>query len=146
MLLVSSHVVGMVPLGLSALNFYLDAVSFAGLSLSFVTMTAMHDVSLEGWYTDPYERHEARWMSQGTPTALVKDGKTEGSDPVVDQPFKVAPVRIEAEGPGDGSDQRRADDAQTEEPYHSSEASRAATDVFDQTEGGALPLHCRWTH
>jgi hypothetical protein len=102
----------------------------------------MHDVSLEGWYTDPYERHEARWMSQGTPTSLVRDEGVEGSDPVADEPFKVTPVRIEAEGPA-GADQHRADDAQTEDPYDARQASRAATDVYDQIEGGALPLHRR---
>lgn len=104
----------------------------------------MHDVSLEGWYTDPYGRHEARWLSQGTPTSLVRDGGTEGSDPVTDEPFTVAPVRIEPEGAGDGSDQRRADDAQTEAPHDAREASRAATDVYDQTEGGALPSIGAW--
>jgi hypothetical protein len=97
----------------------------------------MHDPSMEGWFTDPYGRHEARWMSEGTPTALVRDGEREGSDPVGDEPFTVTPVRIEPDGPGDGSDQRRADDAQTEQPFDSSEASRAATDVYDQTQGGA---------
>jgi len=59
----------------------------------------MPDISLEGWYTDPYQRHEARWMSQGTPTSLVKDGGIEGSDPVGDEPFEVTPVRFGAEGP-----------------------------------------------
>jgi hypothetical protein len=106
----------------------------------------MHDSSLEGWYTDPYGRHEARWMSQGTPTSLVRDGATEGSDPVADEPFTVTPVLIEPEGPGDGSDRRRADDAQTEDPYDPQEASRAATDVYDQTESGPLPLHRRFGH
>ena len=62
------------------------------------------------------------------------------------EPFEVTPVRIELEGPGDGSDQRRADDAQVELPYDASEASRAATDVYDQSEGGALPLHRRLGH
>ena len=85
-------------------------------------------------------------MSEGTPTALVRDGKIEGDDTVADEPFKVTPVRIEAEGPGDGSDQRRADDAQIETTYDSSEASRAAWDVYDQSEGGPLPLHRRWGH
>jgi hypothetical protein len=28
----------------------------------------------EGWYTDPYERHEARWLSEGEPSKLVRDG------------------------------------------------------------------------
>jgi hypothetical protein len=97
----------------------------------------VQDGSMEGWYTDPYQRHEARWMSQGTPTWQVKDGDVEGrDDPLPDEPFKVTPVRIDAEGPFDGSDQRRADDAQTEEPYDSREASRAAWDVFDQSLNG----------
>jgi hypothetical protein len=48
----------------------------------------------EGWFTDPFERHEARWMSQGTPTALVRDGNIEGSDPVASGPFIVNPVRV----------------------------------------------------
>lgn len=55
--------------------------------------------SMEGWYTDPYARHEARWMSRGTPTRLVRDGKFEGSDPVTDEPFKVNPVRVDVDGP-----------------------------------------------
>jgi hypothetical protein len=104
----------------------------------------MPDVSLEGWYTDPYERHEARWMSRGTPTPLVRDGKVEGSDPVADEPFKVTPVKIEGEGPHDGSDQRRADDAEV--AYDSREAVRAAWDVFDQSQVGYLPLHRPWGH
>ena len=119
---------------------------FTKMSLSVATMAGMRDVSVEGWFTDPYERHEARWMSQGTPTSLVKDGEIEGSDPVADEPFRVNPVRIEPEGPGDGSDQLRADEAQIEEPYDSREASRAATDVYNQSEGGALPLHRRSGH
>ena len=53
-------------------------------------------------------------MSQGTPTSLVRDGKVEGSDPVADEPFKVTPVRIEGEAHHDGSDQRRADDAEVD--------------------------------
>ena len=104
----------------------------------------MHDVSLEGWYTDPYDRHEARWMSQGTPTSLVRDGKVEGSDPVADEPFKVTPVRIEGEAHHDGSDQRRADDAEVD--LDSREAVRTAWDVFEQSEGGRLPLHRRRGH
>jgi hypothetical protein len=49
----------------------------------------------EGWFTDPYERHELRWMSQGTPSSLVRDGYIEDSDPVASGPFKVNPVRVE---------------------------------------------------
>jgi hypothetical protein len=35
----------------------------------------------EGWYSDPSGAHEARWYSEGRPTALVRDGTTESHDP-----------------------------------------------------------------
>lgn len=35
----------------------------------------------QGWFADPFGIHEARWFSQGTPTALVRDGRTEDQDP-----------------------------------------------------------------
>ncbi|MGO9558621.1 MAG: hypothetical protein ACLPQS_12840 [Acidimicrobiales bacterium] len=38
----------------------------------------------EGWYRDPYGSHEARWFSDGTPTALVRDGRQESQDPPPD--------------------------------------------------------------
>jgi hypothetical protein len=28
---------------------------------------------VEGWYADPFGTHVARWFSDGTPTALVRD-------------------------------------------------------------------------
>lgn len=28
----------------------------------------------QGWYKDPFGVHEARWFSQGRPTALVRNG------------------------------------------------------------------------
>ena len=28
---------------------------------------------MEGWFTDPYGIHEARWLSAGEPTKLVRD-------------------------------------------------------------------------
>jgi hypothetical protein len=93
------------------------------------------DGSLEGWFTDPYERHEARWMSQGTPTRLVRDGDVEGSDPVDDEPFKVTPTRIEGDARHDGSDLWRADDAERDAPFDSKGAVRAAWDTFDQSGG-----------
>jgi len=64
----------------------------------------------EGWYTDPYDRHEARWMSQGTPTALVRDGEVESQDPPPDTPRAHRPEAIMAESDG-GADLRRADRA-----------------------------------
>ena len=34
----------------------------------------------QGWCTDPFERHEARWLSAGVPTKLVRDGSVEQFD------------------------------------------------------------------
>jgi hypothetical protein len=67
---------------------------------------------LEGWYTDPYQRHEDRWISRGVPTRLVRDLGIEGDDPVELMPFKITPVRsghVDAAFRG-ASDLRRADD------------------------------------
>jgi hypothetical protein len=50
---------------------------------------------VEGWFTDPFGRHEARWMSGDTPTDLVRDGRAEGHDPVPDEPSLANPVRVE---------------------------------------------------
>ena len=38
---------------------------------------------IEGWYRDPFGKHVARWFSDGTPTALVRDagGITSQDDP-----------------------------------------------------------------
>jgi hypothetical protein len=35
----------------------------------------------EGWFPDPFGRHEQRWFSAGSPSALVRDGDTESADP-----------------------------------------------------------------
>ena len=90
---------------------------------------------IEGWYTDPYQRHQARWMSEGKPTHLVRDDGVEGSDPVADVPFVVDPVPIRGDenAPHDGSDLLRADEKQREAPYTADDAARGAWDAFDQS-------------
>jgi hypothetical protein len=40
----------------------------------------MEQIEEEGWYTDPYGLREARWMSMGEPTKLVRDGELESYD------------------------------------------------------------------
>jgi hypothetical protein len=65
----------------------------------------------EGWYQDPFELHEARWISDGKPTALVRDGDTESQDAAPSKPPR-RPL-VEAQPPPSGSpsdDLRRADD------------------------------------
>jgi hypothetical protein len=70
------------------------------------------DASLEGWFDDPYGRHEARWLSMGRPTHLVRDGDIEASDPIADVPFEAASLTRSAPVlPIDGAaGMRRADD------------------------------------
>ncbi len=50
--------------------------------------SAQPDRPPQGWYVDPYGIHDHRWFSQGTPTALVRDGRTESQDPPPDRPYE----------------------------------------------------------
>lgn len=43
--------------------------------------THSDDDLILGWCQDPFGAHELRWVSRGTPTSLVRDGKDEGNDP-----------------------------------------------------------------
>jgi hypothetical protein len=43
-------------------------------------------------------------MSGDTPTDLVRDGRAEGHDPVLDEPFSAKPVRIKYVEHGDEPD------------------------------------------
>jgi hypothetical protein len=86
---------------------------------------------LEGWYTDPYALHEARWMSEGKPTKLVRDAGVESYDEPPDEPPKCVPERIVTEARKDGSDLKRADDAEREDPYDPKKAYRKAQDYLD---------------
>ena len=45
-------------------------------------------LEIEGWYKDPFGRHELRWFSNGTPTALVRDGDAEGHDAPPSEPVE----------------------------------------------------------
>ncbi len=69
----------------------------------------------EGWYKDPYRRHESRWISDGTPTALVRDGAVESQDPPPDEPITVGLERVAEATRVDGTDLKRADDAERQD-------------------------------
>ena len=71
----------------------------------------------EGWYRNPYGRHEDRWFSGGRPTSLVRDQDTESTDepPPGDPPLPLTPVP-ERELP-DGEDLERADEAEWRSEY-----------------------------
>ena len=73
-------------------------------------------MSEEGRYRDPYGRHEARWISNGAPTALVRDAGVESQDPPPDEPITVEMERVpEATAVDGGNDLKRADDAERQE-------------------------------
>ena len=65
--------------------------------------------ALQGWCSDPWGLHEARYFSAGRPTKLVRDGRTEAyEDPPATPPSGQA-VRLE-EPERDPDDLRRPDD------------------------------------
>ena len=71
----------------------------------------------EGWYTDLYGLHEARWMSAGKPTKLVRDGEVESYEDPPDSAPSRTPMRIEAPpGTLTSEDTLRADAAESEAP------------------------------
>ena len=54
-----------------------------GRGMIHTGMVSQTDGSAEGWYKDPTGHHSERWFSDGTPTALVRDGHTTAQDPLV---------------------------------------------------------------
>jgi hypothetical protein len=69
-------------------------------------------VDEEGWYKDPFGRHEARWISVGTPTALVRDGSVESQDPPPSTVIAGEFERVPETAQSSGEDLKRADDAE----------------------------------
>lgn len=53
--------------------------------------------SPQGWHPDPFGRHEARYFSAVRPTHLVRDGLTEGCDPV-DESVLTRPTSVQVTG------------------------------------------------
>jgi hypothetical protein len=90
----------------------------------------------EGWYTDPYERHEARWFSEGKATKLVRDHGVEAYDEPPEEPPTGVAEKIVIDPPASlgPSDLLRADDAELE-VFDQKKAARAALDAFDHSGG-----------
>lgn len=62
---------------------------------------------VEGWFQDPWARHDARWFSDGKATSLVRDGRREGNDPPPESgPQDEQLVRADPE-PQDGESPER---------------------------------------
>ncbi len=86
-------------------------------------------MSAEGWFVDPFGIHEARWISDGIPTALVRDGRVESQDP----PHQIdysGPFEHLAEGHSDSHDMQRADDAERVQPDYGQAGMSAITTYF----------------
>ena len=75
-------------------------------------------IGAEGWYKDPYRRHDDRWFSGGEPTSLVRDGRVESHDPPPASPLPTTLVPSESSSQADGDELRRADDAEQEPRYN----------------------------
>ena len=88
----------------------------------------------EGWYQDPYGSHEARWFSEGTPTALVRDAGVEAHDP---PPADAGSRDVEPselpEETGGPSDVLRADQAEAVGPADGRTPGEAAIEAFPQS-------------
>jgi hypothetical protein len=82
-------------------------------------------VRAEGWYQDPFEIHAARWFSDGRPTALVRDGAREGTDPPPVDQYTGPLTDVVVAMPVDGSDLARADDP-GKAPFKRSDGIKAA--------------------
>jgi hypothetical protein len=83
-----------------------------------------------GWYTDPYERHEHRWLSDGQPTKLVRDGGVESYDEAPAGAPTRAPVKVEDPDAAGPDDLRRADGAEGGEPFDAADLEDAASNVI----------------
>jgi hypothetical protein len=90
----------------------------------------------EGWYQDPYRRHEARWFSDGTPTALVSDHGVESHDAPPDTPITEALVPLTETEDEDGSDLLRSDAADPADRIFDPNAAWVARADGSEDEGG----------
>ena len=65
----------------------------------------------EGWYEDPYNIHQHRWFSAGSPTSLVRDSGDESRDAPPGTPPDEPLVRaVDESTSANGDDLRRADE------------------------------------
>lgn len=93
-------------------------------------------MNAEGWYQDPFKRHEARWISDGTPTALVRDGEVESQDPPPSATFEGALQPLPDSEPADGEDLLRADAAEGQPIFDPNAGVAAVWDTFGEAAGG----------
>ncbi len=88
----------------------------------------------EGWFVDPFGSHEARWISVGTPTSLVRDGGVESQDPPPSDPITSPLEPWGADPPADGADLKRADDVESQ-AFDPQRLTDAASIAIDESTG-----------
>ena len=89
----------------------------------------------EGWYVDPYGIHDARWISAGNPTALVRDGDAEAQDPPPDTSYSGQLEELAERAAPDGDDLRRADSADSA-PFDADAEEESAWNSLGESSGG----------
>jgi hypothetical protein len=96
-----------------------------------------HD-TIEGWYLDPFKVHEARWFSDGIPTALVRDkGGVESYEQPPSTTFEGDLTPVPEVVPSDGDDLLRADEENPEDQIHDPNgAFNLVRDTFEESSGG----------
>jgi hypothetical protein len=94
----------------------------------------MAAMNAEGWYIDPFGHHEARWFSDGIPTALVRDGGAESQDQPPNTPITGELERLPEAPPSGGRDLKRADAAETE-VFDPAAMKDAASKAIDRSTG-----------
>jgi hypothetical protein len=85
-------------------------------------MSELEDLE-EGWYKDPFGIHEARWISAGRPTKLVRDNSVESNDDPPSETFDGALEPLGESDSADGSDLLRADTTSDYEPQVTTDAA-----------------------
>jgi hypothetical protein len=96
-----------------------------------------HD-EIDGWYVDPFRAHAARWFSDGTPTALVRD--KDGAESY-DQPPSVTfdddLERVPETDASSGDDLLRADSGNPDSQiFDPNAAAGEVWNVFGESGGG----------
>jgi hypothetical protein len=97
----------------------------------------VHD-AIEGWYVDPFGVHAARWFSDGTPTALVRDqGGIESRDDPPSTSFEGELQPVQGTPASDGDDLLRADGGDPDNQIFDPNAAVGRVwDTFGETGGG----------
>jgi hypothetical protein len=96
-----------------------------------------HD-TIEGWYLDPFGVHEARWFSDGAPTALVRDKDgAESNEAPPSTTFQGDLQPVPEPAAADGEDLLRADEENPADHIFDPNAATALVrDTFEDSSGG----------